>query len=62
MAKESCCEDCMNYTYDEETDAYVCEQAVELDEDEMSRFLRGGRFACPFYHPGEGDYYLSSKQ
>ena len=35
MAKQSRCEDCMNYVYDEEYDCYTCEQGAELDEDEM---------------------------
>ncbi len=62
MAKLTRCEDCMNYTYDEEYDCYICEQSAELDEDEMALLLRGDHFACPFYHPGESGYYLSSKQ
>lgn len=62
MAKQSRCEDRMNYVYDEEYDCYTCEQGAELDEDEMAQFLRGDYPACPFYHPGESDYYLSSKQ
>ena len=33
MAKQSRCEDCMNYVYDEEYDCYTCEQGAELDED-----------------------------
>lgn len=41
MAKQSRCEDCMNYVYDEEYDCYTCEQGAELDEDEMAQFLRG---------------------
>ena len=28
MAKQSRCEDCMNYVYDEEYDCYTCEQDV----------------------------------
>ena len=59
MAKQSRCEDCMNYVYDEEYDCYTCEQGAELDEDEMAQFLRGDYPACPFYHPGESDYYLT---
>lgn len=62
MAGRSLCEDCMSYLYDEEYDCYICERGAELDEDEMSRFLCGSYSACPFYHPGEGDYYLSSRQ
>ena len=52
----------MNYVYDEEYDCYLCEQSAELDEDEMEQFLGGTFSSCPFYHAGEGDYYLSSKQ
>ena len=33
------CENCTNYIYDDELDYYVC--AVNLDEDEMRRFLSG---------------------
>ena len=64
MKKQSqtSCESCGNYVYDEEYDCYTCEQGAELDEDEMAQFLRGDYPACPFYHPGESDYYLSSKQ
>lgn len=62
MAGRSRCEDCMSYLYDEEYDCYCCERGAELDEDEMAHFLSGGYANCPFYHPGEGDYCLSSKQ
>ena len=33
------CDTCANYSYDEEYEYYVCE--VDLDEDEMQRFLTG---------------------
>ena len=48
----SLCEDCVYYSYDEESDSYYCDE--QLDEDEMT--------ACPFYHPGQSDYYLAGKQ
>ena len=32
MAKQSRCEDCMNYVYDEEYDCYTCEQGAELEK------------------------------
>ena len=54
------CEDCMFYTYDEEYDCYSCEQ--ELDEDEMMQFLNGDCRSCPYYHPGESDYFLAHRQ
>ncbi len=41
------CETCAFYTYDEEYGYYVCE--ADLDEDEMSAFLRGSDFSCGFY-------------
>ncbi|MBE7004452.1 MAG: hypothetical protein E7425_09245 [Ruminococcaceae bacterium] len=57
-----CCEDCVYYDYDEEYDEYACERAPDLDEDEMASFLERRRTACPFYRPGNADYYLSGKQ
>ena len=33
------CETCCFYNYDEEYDEYICD--VDLDEDEMVRFLSG---------------------
>ena len=53
----SLCEDCVYYSYDEESDSYYCDE--QLDEDEMASFLRGKLTACPFYHPGQSDYYLA---
>ena len=41
------CESCVFYDYDEDYDAYVCNQ--NLDQDEMGRFLSGAQHACPFY-------------
>jgi hypothetical protein len=41
------CEDCEFYDYDEDLDAYVCQ--VNLDEDEMMRFLSGNNQECPYY-------------
>lgn len=41
------CEYCNNYVYDEESDCYVCE--MDLDEDEMYRFLNGDFRDCPYF-------------
>ena len=41
------CESCEHYDYDEEWDEYVCR--VDLDEDEMIRFLSGTNASCPYY-------------
>ena len=41
------CEFCANYVYDEDEDYYFCD--IELDEDEMYRFLTGTFKECPYY-------------
>lgn len=45
--KKSNCDECVNYVYDEESECYCC--LVNLDEDEMYRFLTGTQKACPYY-------------
>ena len=45
--KATNCETCTNYVYDEDYDCYTC--MVNLDEDEMYRFLNGTNYACPYY-------------
>ena len=45
--RESNCESCEFYDYDEYLDAYVCD--LRLDEDEMSDFLGGNTASCPYY-------------
>ena len=41
------CEFCANYVYDEDEDYYFCD--IDLDEDEMYRFLTGTSKECPYY-------------
>ncbi|MCI8399863.1 MAG: hypothetical protein HFF90_10775 [Oscillibacter sp.] len=53
------CEECVYGDYDEELDALVC--TMDLDEDEMERFLRGSTRECPYYRRG-GDYRTAAKQ
>ena len=43
----SCCDSCVNYTYDDEDECYYC--LVNLDEDEMYRFLTSTQKSCPYY-------------
>ena len=45
--KISNCEDCVHYDYNEETDAYECNE--DLDEDELVRFIKGDSGNCPYY-------------
>ena len=57
---QSNCETCMYFGYDEEFEEYFCE--VNLDEDEMEKFLtdsfQGG---CPYYRL-EDEYRTVRKQ
>ena len=53
------CEEGVNYEYDDETESYYC--TMDLDEDEMERFLRSANDACPFYRPGD-DYKTARRQ
>ena len=41
------CESCVFFDYDEDYDCYSCQ--MNLDEDEMVRFLSGQTRACPYY-------------
>ena len=40
------CENCVNYVYDEDLEYYIC--LVDLDEDEMYRFVHGTADECPY--------------
>ena len=53
------CDTCWYYDYDEEFDEYCC--MMDLDEDEMYRFLSSGKSHCPYYRQGD-DYTLARKQ
>ena len=53
------CENCSFFNYDEEYDDYVCD--MDLDEDEMARFLSSDVSACPFWRPGD-EYRTARKQ
>lgn len=53
------CEYCANYTYDEDYECYTCE--VNLDEDEMVRFMTGDFQQCPYFQMGD-EYRIVRKQ
>ena len=55
----SSCDICMNYTYDEDYECYTCE--VDLDEDEMARFMEDRLYDCPYYRLGD-EYMIVRKQ
>ena len=59
MEMDSLCESCWNYDYDEEFDEYFC--MMDLDEDELYKFI-GGKFSeCPYYRQGD-EYTIVRKQ
>ncbi len=41
------CETCVNYAYDDDYECYICE--MDLDEDDMVRFLSSSFDNCPYY-------------
>ena len=59
MKGKASCDSCTYYIYDAEYDTYFCD--INLDEDEMERFLRGANGDCPFYRRGD-DYETARRQ
>ena len=59
MKGESNCEACMNYIYDEEFECYICD--MDLDQDEMGRFLTNTFENCPYFRLGD-EYMIVRKQ
>ena len=53
------CENCTNYVYDDECECYVCQ--VNLDEDELYRFLSGNNRECPYFRLDD-EYTLARRQ
>ena len=45
--RQSSCDSCEYYDYDEYTDTYSCK--LNLDEDEMISFLSRSNNTCPYY-------------
>jgi hypothetical protein len=59
MSNASGCDSCSNYEYDEECEYYTC--AVNLDEDEMGKFLANTFQTCPYYQTDD-EYKIVRKQ
>ncbi len=41
------CDQCVYYVYDEDWECYSC--AINLDEDDMVKFLQGRNTSCSFF-------------
>lgn len=57
--KTANCEYCSNYVYDEEYGYYSCD--VNLDEDEMGRFMTNTFQNCPYFQMNN-EYKIVRKQ
>ena len=53
------CEMCVYFDTDPETGEDYC--SVNLDEDELYRFMQGGSFECPYFTPYD-EYKIVRKQ
>jgi hypothetical protein len=53
------CEMCMYYEYDEDYECYTCQ--MNLDEDEMARFMMNQVSHCPYFRFGD-EYMIVRKQ
>lgn len=56
---QSACDTCAYYSYDEDYECYVCD--MDLDEDELVRFLSDTHYNCPYYRNGD-EYAVVRKQ
>lgn len=59
MRRQGKCESCVNYFFDDDYECYVC--LVNLDEDEMGKFLSGNFNECPYYQLDD-EYSIVRKQ
>ena len=57
--QQGSCESCAYYSYDEDYERYICD--MDLDEDELVRFLSDSHYSCPYYRLGD-EYAVVRKQ
>lgn len=57
--KQSSCDTCLYYIYDEDYESYICD--MDMDEDEYARLLSHSRCSCPYYH-NNNEYTVVKKQ
>ena len=53
------CEQCINYSYDDDYECFTC--VMDLDQDELYRFISGNFNDCPYFKPGD-EYTIVRKQ
>ncbi|MCI8717669.1 MAG: hypothetical protein K1W19_18630 [Lachnospiraceae bacterium] len=57
--EQGTCEMCMYYEYDEDYECYICQ--MDLDEDEMARFIMNRVNGCPYFRFGN-EYTIVRRQ
>lgn len=55
------CEECINYSYDMETDEYYCDYYDYMDQDEAGVLMNTNFSKCPMFRPGD-EYTIVRKQ
>ena len=58
MARSNC-DSCVYFEYDEDYECYIC--TMDLDEDEIARFMQDTYYDCPYYKYGD-EYTIVRKQ
>jgi hypothetical protein len=51
MAGNVSCDYCCYFTYDEDTEEYVCD--VNMDEDDYGRLMQNHFKECPYFKDGD---------
>lgn len=59
MSGKTNCEYCINYIFDEDYNYYICQ--INLDEDELVKFLSCSFNNCPYFRLGD-EYQIVRKQ
>ena len=59
MKGKTNCDACLNYCYDEDCDCMVCD--MNLDEDEMVKYLTATFDNCPYFQLND-EYKIVRKQ
>lgn len=59
MSKKTNCDSCVYYDYDDEYDTYIC--MMNLDQDEMEKFVSYSFDNCPYYKAYD-EYKMVKKQ
>ena len=57
--RQTSCESCAYYMYDEDYEEYICDR--NMDEDEYVRLMTDSHYVCPYYRNGD-EYAVVRKQ